>query len=188
MKTHGKNAEYHTSAFKTLVFMLPLLIAFSSCQKEQDDITGGGGNTNGGNDQAPGFTLKSLSGTDVKLSDYNNKIVVIFFFGYNCAPCLASSPSIESILYTPFQSRGDYQLLGLDTWNGNQSSVQAFQSSTGVSFPLLLNASAVASDYKTTYDKLVVINKEGKIVFRGYQAAAADIETVKQKVESLLAQ
>ena len=135
---------------------------------------------------APAFTLTSLNNTQVKLSDYSNKVVVLFFFGNTCPSCKAIAPSIESKLVTPFASKTDYQILGLDQWDGNSSSVQGFKTTTGVSFPLLLNASAVAAAYKTTYDRLVIIGKDGKIVFTGSQGAAGDLDAVKLKVETLL--
>lgn len=135
---------------------------------------------------APAFSLKSLTGADVKLSDYSNKVVVLFFFGNSCPSCKAVGSSVESQLSTPFASRADYQILGLDQWNGNSNSVQAFKNSTNITFPLLLNASGVAADYKTTYDRIVVINKAGKIVFSGKQAASSDITAAKAKVNELL--
>jgi peroxiredoxin len=187
LKTHNRNVTDYLSVFNESIVILSILITFSSCQKAQDPNTpGGGGTPIAENGKAPGFTLNSLSGTQIKLSDYNNKIVVIYFFGYSCPPCIAGAPAVESKLVTPFQSHSDYQVLGLDTWNGNEASVQAFQASTGVSFPLLLKASAVASDYKTSYDKLLVIDKGGNIVFRGYQGALDDIDDVKQIVDNLL--
>lgn len=136
--------------------------------------------------EAPAFSLNSVSGMPVMLSDYQNKVVVLFFFGNNCPSCKAAAPSVESMLVTPFASRTDYQVLGLDQWNGNAASVQSFRSATGVTFPLLLNAASVAAEYKTTYDRIIVIDKTGNIVFSGTRGAAADIATVKQKVESLL--
>ncbi|OFX37240.1 MAG: hypothetical protein A2X03_19405 [Bacteroidetes bacterium GWA2_40_15] len=142
----------------------------------QDEIKG----------DAPGFNLKSLNGIDTKLADFNNKVVVLFFFGYNCPSCKAASPGVQSNLVVPFESRTDYQVLGLDQWNGNQASVEAFKTVTGVTFPLLLNAAGVASDYKTTYDRLVVIDKKGNIAFSGKQSASSDIAAVKSKVELLL--
>jgi hypothetical protein len=49
-----------------------------------------------------------------------------------------------------------------------------------------LNASGIASEYKTTYDRLVVINKAGKIVFSGKQGASSDINAVEEIVNELL--
>ena len=135
---------------------------------------------------APAFTLASEAGGEVKLSDFPNKVVVLFFFGNTCSSCKATAPSIESMLVTPYASRNDYMLLGLDQWNGNLASLQAFRTATNVTFPLLLNASAVAASYKTTYDRLVVIDKAGNIAFTGSQLASSDLAAAKAKINSLL--
>lgn len=179
-----QNRKYSTSRF-SLVFS-KLTIAFSilfimaSCAKDEltekpiTDVS------------APAFSLKSLDGSQVQLSDYKDKVVVLFFFGNTCPSCKAAAPTIESMLSAPFASRSDFQILGLDQWNGNAASVQAFKTATGITFPLLLSASGVAADYKTTYDRIVIIDKTGKIVFSGTQGAAADIIAAKAKIEMLL--
>ncbi len=135
---------------------------------------------------APAFTLTSLTGGDVSLSEFNNKVVVLFFFGNSCPTCKAVAPSVETELRLPFDGNDDYQLLGLDQWDGTAASVEGFKSSTKVTFPLLLKASAVAAEYKTTYDRLIVINKEGKIVFAGKQNGAADLKAARNKVNEVL--
>lgn len=180
--------------FITLIIVTAMVSCSGSGGDDVEDFTpqtgsntNTGTNTNSNNDDvAPAFTLKSLSGSDISLSNYANKVVVLFFFGNNCPPCKAAGPTIESELTAPFASNADYQILGLDQWDGNVNSVQAFKASTSVSFPLLLNASGVASDYKTTYDRLVVINKEGKIVFSGKKGASSDIASVNTLVKELL--
>jgi hypothetical protein len=78
-------------------------------------------------------------------------------------------------------------IAGLDMWNGTIAAVEAFRSSTGLSSPLLLNASGVAGDYKTTNDRLIVIDKMGYIRFKGNQSAIKDLDAVKMKVNELLA-
>jgi peroxiredoxin len=135
---------------------------------------------------APSFTLISSDAMNISLSGFSNKVVVLFFFGSNCPSCKAVAPSIESQLAKPFAGRSDYQILGLDQWNGTLSAVKSFESITGVSFPLLLNAASVTAEYKTTYDRLVVIDKSGKIVFSGTQNASADLDAVKLILKDLL--
>ena len=71
------------------------------------------------------------------------------------------------MLVTPFAASTDYMVLGLDQWDGNEASVMAFKTATNVTFPLLLNASGVATDYQTTFDRIIVIDKSGKIAFSG---------------------
>jgi len=169
------------TASKALAIILVFSFALSSCSKDDnnDSLVMG--------TDAPQFTLKSTEGNDVSLSGFTNKVVVLFFFGNNCPACKAAAPNVESMLFTPFASNTDYMVLGLDQWDGNLASVEAFKSATGVTFPLLLNASGVASDYKTTFDRIVVVDKSGKIAFSGKQSAASDIATAKAKVMELLA-
>jgi peroxiredoxin len=168
-------------AIKSIATILVFALVLSSCTKDDDNMDP----LEMGTD-APGFTLKSLAGSNVSLSNFNNKVVVLFFFGNNCPSCKAAAPNVESMLVTPFASSTDYMVLGLDQWNGNAASVEAFKNATGVTFPLLLNASGVASDYKTTFDRIVVIDKSGKIAFSGKQSAASDIEAAKTKVMELI--
>jgi peroxiredoxin len=170
-------------ASKSIVTIFIFSLVFSSCTTDDDEEIMEPlemGST------APAFTLKSLDGANVSLSGFNNKVVVLFFFGNNCPSCKAAAPSVESMLAEPFASSTDYMLLGLDQWDGNAASVQAFKSATNVTFPLLLNASGVAADYKTTFDRIVVIDKSGKIVFSGKQSAATDIAAAKAKVMELV--
>lgn len=183
---------YYAIAF----IMVLTVVACGSGDDDIDDFTTPTGNDNSSGvtgsgstdalETAAEFSLTSLAGSTVKLSDYGNKVVVLFFFGSSCPSCKAVAPSVESDLVTPFSSRTDYQVLGLDQWNGNSNAVQAFKTSTNVTFPLLLNASGVAATYNTTYDRFVVINKSGKIVFSGKQIASSDLATVKSKVTELL--
>ena len=169
-------------ASKSIVTILIFSLVFSSCTTDDDEVMEPleMGAT------APAFTLKSLDGSNVSLSGFSNKVVVLFFFGNNCPSCKAAAPSVESMLAEPFASSTDYMLLGLDQWDGNAASVQAFKSATNVTFPLLLNASGVAADYKTTFDRIVVIDKSGKIAFSGKQSAATDIAAAKAKVMELV--
>ena len=136
---------------------------------------------------APGFELEALDGGNIKLSDYNDKVVVLFFLGHSCPSCKAVAASVEKELNTDYAGKTNYAILGLDTWDGNNSSMQSFKDVTGITFPLLLKASGVAKDYNTTYDRFVVINKSGNIVHNGTRLATNDLATVKSKVDELLA-
>jgi peroxiredoxin len=183
MKQNKKQSFWSLSlASKSIVTVLIFSLVFSSCTTDDDEVMEPleMGST------APAFSLKSLDGANVSLSGFSNKVVVLFFFGNNCPSCKAAAPSVESMLAEPFASSTDYMLLGLDQWDGNAASVQAFKSATNVTFPLLLNASGVAADYKTTFDRIVVIDKSGKIVFSGKQSAATDIAAAKAKVMELV--
>ena len=161
------------------------LIVLNSCSND-DDNNSSTISPIAVNTMAPDFSLTSLDGTTAKLSDAKNKVVVLFFFGNDCPSCKAAAPKINSDLYVPYASNANYKIYGIDQWDGNAAKVQNFKTITGAEFPLLLMGSSVATSYKTTYDRLVVIDKAGKIMFSGTQGAASDVSAAKAKIEELL--
>ena len=192
LKTKIMKTTMTTPVISTVQKMIKLtlvafaLIVLNSCSSDDDNSSTTAPPTSGTTTTAPDFSLTSLDNKTVKLSDYSNKVVVIFFFGNSCPSCKAVAPSIQSKLAAPYANNSNYQILGLDQWDGNNASVQSFKTVTGVNFPLLLTASSVASSYKTTYDRLVVIDKSGNILFSGKQGASSDVDAVKVKVDELL--
>lgn len=188
-----------------LALILVLAVTIISCdsgddpkpEKTSNPTTGGdgmgGGDTSGGDTgggttatAAPDFSLQNLSGETVSLSALKGKVVVLFFFGNSCPACKASAPSVQSKLANAYSSNDKVVVLGLDQWDGTKSAVQGFKNSTGVDFDLLLNASSAASSFSTTYDRLVVVDKEGFIRFKGSRAASSDANDAKDTVETYL--
>lgn len=135
---------------------------------------------------APQFQLDTYDGAQVSLSDYKDKTLVIFFFGNSCPPCQAVAPKIESDLQEAFKDKAGFAMIGIDQWDGNAASVEGFKERTGVTFPLALNGSGVARSYGTTYDRLVVINAEGKIEYKGTSIAANNLDDVITLVQGLV--
>ena len=151
-------------------------------EEQVDDSTEGSDSA----ESAPSFSLNDTSGNTVALNDFKDKVLVMFFFGNSCPPCKAAAPQIQSKLADVYDSNPNFAIIGLDQWNGNAASVNSFKSVTGVDFPLLLKAAATASDYKTTYDRMVVVDKTGKIRFRGTQNAENSVTDVVKTVETYL--
>lgn len=178
---------------KKIISVLSLLVVLSSCEKETTTPatvpTGTSTSTTTPTttpavaESATDFTLTSDAEVKVNLSDYKGKVVVLFFFGNGCSSCKATSPSIESTFGGTSYDSKKFQIIGLDTWDGNLASVQAFKKLSNLSFPLLQNASPVAKTFNTTYDRLVVIDKEGFIRFKGNQLAGNDLANAKKSVD-----
>lgn len=191
-----KNITLLSRKFRTVRLLVSIVVIFasivsvSSCSKSESieptpdpttpPTTGTGTTTN------TGFSLQSTDDKTVKLSDFNNKVLVIFFFGNACPTCKAVGPSIQSKLNTPFASNSNFAIIGIDQWDGNKASVLSFKNLTGITFPLLLEGSDVAQSYSTTYDRLLVIDKDGEVVFNGNNNAANDIDAVVQKINDIL--
>lgn len=135
---------------------------------------------------APNFSLLTTSGDTLKLQDYQGKNLVIFFFGYACPFCQSVGPSIESDLYEAYRDNDKFAIIGADQWDGNNAGVDAFAESAGVTFPLGVMASSMASEYESTYDRLVVVDSIGSVIFRGSNRAASHLEEVVGIVDDLL--
>ena len=140
-------------SFIIVSFSILLLFATSSCVS--DDITTDAvHNPDSDIEQtddsippenpAPAFSLQTSTGENINFSDFEEKVITLFFFGHGCSPCRGIAPSIQDQLADSFSSNDDYVILGLDVWDGNSSAVDAFEAVTGVNFPLLLNAACQA--------------------------------------------
>ncbi len=46
---------------------------------------------------APKFSLKTLEGKEIKLEDYRGKVVLLYFWGTWCSPCVASTPGLKKL-------------------------------------------------------------------------------------------
>jgi methylmalonyl-CoA mutase len=60
------------------------------------------------------------------------------------------------------------------------------KSQTGATFTLLQKASGTASSYKTTYDRLIIVDQEGKISFKGTNLVSSDMDAAISNINSLL--
>jgi peroxiredoxin len=134
---------------------------------------------------APTFTLKDTNGSDVSLSTYDGKVIVLFFLGSGCPSCRATAPKIQNQIANTYSSN-EVAVLGLDQWDGNSAAVTNFKSVSQVTFPLLLNASDVARQYETTYDRLIVIDKNGNIHFKGDSLASQNLSKVVEEINNLI--
>lgn len=135
---------------------------------------------------APDFSIKTWDGENLNFKDYENKVFVIWFFGSDCPPCKAIGPSIEEKLNKDFRGKEDYAIIGIDQWDRNDATIEGFKKTTGIDFPLGAMGSGVASDYNTTYDRLILVNKEGKIAYKADSRATNNLDAVVDLVKGLL--
>jgi len=107
---------------------------------------------------APDFSYKDLEGSTHSLSDYKGKIVFIFVFGNGCPYCKAIGNATETRVNQVYNQKSDFQAIGLDTWNNSTvATVGAFRMATGITYPLLLQASSFGPLYSTTYDRIIIV-------------------------------
>lgn len=110
--------------------------------------------------KAPSFSLQSLQGEKIALSDYKGKTVVLNFWATWCPPCKKEMPDLEQF-YQDYQE--DLVVLSVNTDPTND--VQGFVNDMNLTFPVVLDdKSEVSHQYEilsipTTY----VIDNKGNI-------------------------
>lgn len=112
---------------------------------------------------APEFTVRSLDGRRVRLSDFKGRVVVLNLWATWCAPCRVEMPSIEN-LYRRFRSEG-LAVLAVSLDKGDVQKVRDFAAEYRLSFPVVIDADGeVESRYQTlTIPTTFVIDKHGRV-------------------------
>ena len=113
---------------------------------------------------APDFTLPTLSGAPVRLSDLRGKVVLLNFWVTWCGSCRAEMPTIDA-LYRRYKNRG-LEVLAVNLDAATTSKVQTLVGELEVTFRVGLDpSSSIARTYRvaglpTTY----LIDRAGNVV------------------------
>lgn len=135
---------------------------------------------------APEFTLATLDGTKVTLSDLRGKIVLINLWATWCPPCRAEMPALENA-YEQYRDSG-VVILGINvTYQDSERDIPPFVEEFELTFPILLDRDgSVSTLYQlrglpTTF----FVNREG--IIRTVVVGGPMSETfIRSKIEALL--
>ncbi len=113
---------------------------------------------------APSFTLKSVDGKTVSLSDFKGKAVLLNFWATWCGPCKLEMPWLIE-MQKKYASQG-FTVLGISEDDGSTKQVSDFMAKMGVDYPVLMyddqmNHAYGGIDYlPTSY----YIGRDGKVI------------------------
>ena len=135
---------------------------------------------------APDFTLESLDGKRISLSDYKGKVVLVNIWATWCPPCVRETPRLVRV-YNDYQDQG-FVLLGINTtYQDKRDLVARFVQEQGMSYPVLLDLDGqVGATYggrlmPTSY----LIDRNGKIVVT--KVGEVDEAQLREQISALLA-
>jgi peroxiredoxin len=121
-------------------------------------------------DTVPDFTLKSMSGENLRLEEYRGKVVLINFWASWCGPCRQEMPILQKI-HDRYEPLG-FTVLGVNV-DEKQEKARKIVERLDVDFPLLLDTDQLVSE---AYDVnampySVLVGRDGKInyIHRGYK-------------------
>ncbi len=118
---------------------------------------------------APDFTLKSIDGKTVKLSDLKGKAVVVNFWATWCQPCKIEMPWFVE-LQKKYGPEG-LQILGISAdEDASNEDLSKFTQDLGVNYPILLSEEKVEREYGGIQflPVTVYIDRDGKIVDKAF--------------------
>lgn len=134
---------------------------------------------------APDFTLKSLAGSNLKLSEMTGNVVLINFWASWCGPCREEMPLLNA-LHNKYAPLG-FSVLGVNV-EENADAARGFLKGFPVDFPVLLDSSnQVSKQYQViAMPTTVVIDRDGKIRFLHQGYKSGDEEKYRQMVKTLV--
>ncbi len=135
---------------------------------------------------APEFSLPTLSGGKISLSDYRGKVLFINFWATWCATCKVEMPSMQR-LYDRYRDKG-FEMITISV-DKDQSLIQPFMDEYKLTFPVLLDpdSEVAKKSYKTTgVPETFIVNKAGIIVHKAIGPREWDTEDSLLAFEQLL--
>jgi len=132
---------------------------------------------------APKFCLKGVTGRKYRLSDFRGKVVLLNFF-YIPSGCMQAMSAVER-LHQKYKEKG-VTVLGL-TKETDVTKVTEFMRYL-ISYPVLVDAEAVANEYGAGSSSRYIIDQTGIVRHRGGGVYGGMVETLVQKLNSLLKQ
>lgn len=110
-------------------------------------------------DEAPDFTLATVKGDPITLSDLRGQTVIVNFWATWCGPCLAELPTLQAFA----RARPDVTLIGVAI--DEPAATRRRTQLSGLTYPIALGDHAVSRAYGvTSFPTTVVVDPQGRIV------------------------
>jgi thiol-disulfide isomerase/thioredoxin len=135
---------------------------------------------------APDFTLESLDGKSLKLSDLRGKAVALNFWATWCGPCKIETPWFVE-MQAQYGAEG-LQVVGVAMDDSGKDEIAKFAKDMGVNYPVLLGKEAVGDEYGgvPALPETFFIGRDGKIVDKiiGLRGRAEIEDSIKKALNT----
>jgi cytochrome c biogenesis protein CcmG/thiol:disulfide interchange protein DsbE len=125
----------------------------------------------------PGFSVPTLDGRTIKMTDYAGKVLVVDFWATWCPPCRAETPKLVAIA-NENRARG-VEVIGLhidDQGRSSPEQIRQFIRQFGVTYTVGMASNDMFEAYlgdETQIPQTLVFGRDGKLIkhFVGYSPA-----------------
>jgi thiol-disulfide isomerase/thioredoxin len=113
---------------------------------------------------APDFTLESLDGKNIRLSDLRGHAVLLNFWATWCSPCKIEMPWFVE-LQKEYGSQG-LQIVGVAMDDASKQEIAQFAKDMGVNYPILIGKESVGDQYGgvPALPETFFIGRDGKLI------------------------
>lgn len=141
---------------KLFLTLIVMTLALPGCSRKEKPALAG--------NPAPDFTLKDLSGKEVKLSSLRGKVVLLNFWATWCPPCRQEIPSMMRL--NQAMAGKPFQMVAVSEDAGGKEAVEGYFKESGTALPALLDTDqAVGQRYGLTgVPETFVIDAKGVIL------------------------
>jgi len=109
---------------------------------------------------APDFTVKTIDGDSITLSDLRGKPVVLNFWATWCGPCRSEIPAFSRFS----KAHPEVPVLGLSVDQGPSAKVKRTVREWGIHYPVAIISGALQNTYDiSTLPTTVIVDADGKV-------------------------
>jgi peroxiredoxin len=133
--------------------------------------------------RAPDFTITTITGEAVTLSELRGQMVLLNFWGTWCGPCRREMPEFQ-VIYTTHEDE-EFTILALAVRGDTEANVIQFREEFGLTFILAVDESNRINDIYSIVSQpsTLILDEEGTIIYRSFGITpATQIEGVIQEV------
>jgi thiol-disulfide isomerase/thioredoxin len=135
---------------------------------------------------APDFSLESLDGKTLRLSDLRGKAVLLNFWATWCGPCKIEMPWFVE-LQDEYAGQG-LQIVGVAMDDASKQDIAKFAKDMGVNYPILIGKESVGDQYGgvPALPESFLIGRDGKIVDKilGLRGKAEIEDSIKKALNT----
>ncbi len=145
-----------------MVVTIMLVFGFQMARRNSGPVRSTGPSMNG--TAAPDFTLETLEGKTVHLSDYRGKGVLLNFWATWCQPCKIEMPWFAE-LQKQYGPQG-LQIVGIAMDDASPKDIGEFARDLGVNYPILVGKEEVGNAYGGVQflPATFYIGRDGKVI------------------------
>lgn len=145
------------------------------------------GSLEASSEPAPDFALKSMTGENLRLSEYRGEVVILNFWSTDCGTCVLQMPAVQK-LYEQYRGSG-LQVLGINI-DRNSRRAREMVEKLKLAYPVLFDAErSVSREYKlNALPFVVVIDRDGAIRYTHSRYRSADRHLYRGQIDELLAE